>query len=611
MAEASAVKPALPPGGFEMRSLISALCCLALAGAATASPTRMIASHRTWTAAELGRFSDRWVHVKFVEGSEVNLVNGRFIDDARADLDEINAAIAGAISIRPTFDVDHATAREWKSLGEAQSGVIGPDLSLWFSVRVSGGAPAVAELLNRLNASPLVEVAEPEPIVELASMTESPSSSERAPLTQSASIPAPANPLAETPLFTAQQGYLFAPPVGLAVPTVWSYPGGNGAGEHFIDVELAWTENHEDYPFERHFYHGGASEDPGQDYINHGTAVLGEVVGQQNSFGVNGIAPGVDGYGVVAITVAEWPTVPAYFQEAIDHLSAGDVWLIELQMYPPGRSATPMEWLQVNYDVIWTGVFARGVVCVEAGANGSQNLDEASWGGVFDRNQRDSGAIMVAAGTPSGLVAEWFTNYGSRMDVHAWGSAIVTTGYGDLWNGGTAQRIYTASFGGTSGASPMVTGGALCLQGVARSALGAPLTPIELRSILHDTGTAFAGSLYIGPRPNLGAAGAAVMGLATDVPAAGAAAARVRVAPNPFAREVSVVWSAPVTMGAKAEVFDLAGRMVRALSASPAPGGATTIRWDGTNGRSERLSNGVYFVRLTGAEARARVQLLR
>lgn len=584
-----------------MRSIVFALCCVALADAAMASPARMIASRRTWAATELAHFSDRWVHVKFVEGSEVRLVNGRFVDAARGDLAEVNAAVAGAVSIRSTFEVERDTAREWKALGEARSGAVGPDLSLWFSVRASGGAPAVALLLNRLNAISAVEVAEPEPTVELAS------------LTPSASMTAPASPLAETPLFATQQGYLFAPPVGLAVPTVWGYPGGNGAGEHFIDVELAWTENHEDFPFARHFYHGGAPEDPGQDYINHGTAVLGEVVGQQNTFGVNGIAPGVDGYGVVAITVAEWPTVPAYFQEAIDHLSAGDVWLIELQMYPPGRSATPMEWLQVNYDVIWTGVFARNIVCVEAGANGSQNLDEASWGGVFDRSQRDSGAIMVAAGTPSGLVAEWFTNYGSRMDVHAWGSAIVTTGYGDLWNGGTAQRIYTASFGGTSGASPMVTGGALCLQGVARSALGAPLTPIELRSILHDTGTPHAGGLYIGPRPNLGAAGSAVLSLATDVPGIGSKSGGVQAWPNPFSRDVELVWVGSQAPIGAARVFDAGGRELRTLCFASDRSGAARLRWDGTDAEGRRLGAGVYFIRLDGnpRATATRVQILR
>ena len=80
---------------------------------------------------------------------------------------------------------------------------------------------------------------------------------------------------------------------------------------------------------------------------------LGEVVGAHNGFGIDGFAPEVE-FGVVAIDIDAWPDVPDYFLEAVTQLEPGDVWLIELQMYPPGRDATPMEYLQVNYDVIWT-----------------------------------------------------------------------------------------------------------------------------------------------------------------------------------------------------------------------------------------------------------------
>ena len=81
----------------------------------------------------------------------------------------------------------------------------------------------------------------------------------------------------------------------------------------------------------------------------------------------------------------------------------------------------------------------------------------ARWNGVFDRNVRDSGAVMVGAGTPTGRIAEWFTNYGSRVDLEGWGSSVTTTGYGDLWNTGP-DSTYTAGFNGTSSATPIVTG---------------------------------------------------------------------------------------------------------------------------------------------------------
>jgi len=459
--------------------------------------TRAVGPVRTWSRPDLDRFHDDLINVKFVEGSDVRALHHTFVDDDGRDLSLTNQALgrASVAEIRRTFDVDRATLREWKAVGEARTGKVGPDLSLWFTVRVEGGASEVARLVNALNASPSVEIAHPVPIVEPA-------------VIRTAGDPAPPGRL-PTPDFTDMQDYLYDPPVGLDGPAAWAMPGGYGEGMKFIDVELCWTEDHEDFDYDSFFHEGGAPQNPG--YETHGTAVLGEVIGQHNGFGISGFAPAVE-YGVVAIDIDDYPEVSVYFFEAMDTLDEGDVWLIELQMYPPDRSATPMEWLQVNYDVIWTSSWSRNVICVEAGANGSQDLDDPSWDGVFDRNVRDSGAIMVGAGTPTGRVAESFTNYGSRMDVHAWGSQIVTTGYGDLYDGGTLQTCYTSGFGGTSGASPMVVGSALCLQGIARVSAGYPFTPELIRSILNETGIPHLDpSKEIGPRPDLAAAAAEVL----------------------------------------------------------------------------------------------------
>ncbi|MEZ4652619.1 MAG: hypothetical protein R3E12_03175 [Candidatus Eisenbacteria bacterium] len=72
--------------------------------------------------------------------------------------------------------------------------------------------------------------------------------------------------------------------------------------------------------------------------------------------------------------------MPQWFQEAIDHLDTGDVWLIELQT----TEVLPMEYYQANYDVIWTGCWSRGIVCGSA-ASRSHDLDSPVYGGVFDR----------------------------------------------------------------------------------------------------------------------------------------------------------------------------------------------------------------------------------
>ena len=107
----------------------------------------------------------------------------------------------------------------------------------------------------------------------------------------------------------------------------------------------------------------------------------------------------------------------------------------------------------------------------------------------FKRNFRDSGAIIVGAGAP-GTVANArsklsFSTYGSRVDLQGWGDDIVTTGYGDLFNNPAAgkRRDYTATFGGTSGASPIVAGAAVDLQGVTKEVFKTTLSPSLLRQV--------------------------------------------------------------------------------------------------------------------------------
>jgi len=272
-----------------------------------------------------------------------------------------------------------------------------------------------------------------------------------------------------------------------------------------------------------------------------------------------------------------------------------------------------MEWLQVNYDVIWTSVWSRSIICIEAGANGTQNLDEPSWGGVFDRNVRDSGAIMVAAGTPNGLVAEWFTNYGSRMDVHAWGSSIVTTGGGDLYDGGTLQTRYTSTFGGTSGASPMVAGSALCLGGIARAA-AIPFTPIQIRTVLHDTGTPHQGASYIGPRPNLEAAAATIISTAAVAsPDRNVVSWAIQSAPNPFTESTQLHFDVPVTETVRVNVFDVGGRRIRELMDATVGPGSQALAWDGRNDAGVPLRSGVYFLRIDapGMEQSIKIHKIR
>jgi predicted outer membrane repeat protein len=125
---------------------------------------------------------------------------------------------------------------------------------------------------------------------------------------------------------------------------------------------------------------------------------------------------------------------------------------------------------------------------------------------------RDSGAILIGAGEPStssyDRQRESFSSYGSRVDVQGWGSGVVTTGYGDLYGYDEwldDQYLYTATFGGTSSASPMVAAAAAIVQAIAIQENGAPLSPWQVRDLLVATGSPQLGNAAerIGPRPNL------------------------------------------------------------------------------------------------------------
>jgi hypothetical protein len=164
----------------------------------------------------------------------------------------------------------------------------------------------------------------------------------------------------------------------------------------------------------------------------------------------------------------------------------------------------PVEWDVASYNAIVTAV-ANGTVVVEAGGNGSMDLDSAIYGGWFNPITHNSGAIMVGAGMPGSHSPECWTDYGSRMDVHAYGSGIYTTGYGDLWNQTSCEQDYTLSFGGTSGASPIIVGCCASLQGIANTKYGYDISPSLMRAALKVGATPQGAptSLNIGPMPNL------------------------------------------------------------------------------------------------------------
>ena len=94
------------------------------------------------------------------------------------------------------------------------------------------------------------------------------------------------------------------------------------------------------------------------------------------------------------------------------------------------------------------------------------------------------------------------------MNVQGWGTAVFTAGYGDFATyGDDRHQAYTAGFGGTSSASPIVTGAAALLVEASRRYRADPIPPADLRDLLEATGTPGDPSNgAIGPLPDLEAA---------------------------------------------------------------------------------------------------------
>jgi len=450
--------------------------------------------------------------VKFHEGTRVRLRDGVLIALEREDRDRSDLAARGLTEARVDEDVAEAQRlilieprvrgigrvfqqgedllAEHRRRGEERSGRELADLNLYYrlSLLPRTTADQVKELLAALNALLSVEIAYAQP-----------------PPKPPADIPPP------TPSFESFQGYLDPAPLGIDARYSWTQPGGRGQGVRIVDVEGAWNTTHEDLP---PLFHQGGVQTTLPGWLQHGTAVLGEMVAPNNGYGVTGIAhlaqAGYESF--------ENQGVAGAIANAAVAAGTGGLVLIEVQYGGPPTpnspcncssccDCVPVEHFQAEFDAIVQAT-ANGTIVVEAGANGATDLDDPVYGGLYNRSVRDSGAILVGASNSADRAPTCFTNFGSRIDVHAWGWDVTTTGYGGLFNGGgDPNQFYTSSFSGTSSASPIVVGAAADLQGVALAGGIGALPPADVRQRLRDTGTPQASDpRLIGPQPNLRAA---------------------------------------------------------------------------------------------------------
>jgi hypothetical protein len=283
--------------------------------------------------------------------------------------------------------------------------------------------------------------------------------------------------------------------------------GYRGAGIRLTDVEYSFGADHEDLPDVDIEPDQTALEPFGPD---HGTATLGQVIAVENGYGMTGAASDASGAHYTEYSAEEGVRRPAAVTRACADSIPGDVVMLEMQAFG-WVSYAPAE-----YDLsVWLATevcTAAGVTVVGAAGNGTEDLDGMGYSDY--RSRGDSGAIIVGAGTAGtdGLTdVEWFSTYGSRVDVQGWGSSVATLGYGDLaMPGGDTRQAYTGVFSGTSSATPTIAAAAVLIQQASLNLTGTPLEPTALRQLLRDTGTPqvpeSASRAPIGPQPDVGVA---------------------------------------------------------------------------------------------------------
>jgi len=425
------------------------------------------------------------LEVKFVHGLDVRLRDGR-LNSANEEVQAIDAYLEAIGATRHrVFEQSEEWLDEWRQLAEVRSGKPLHDLNLFYRIELRA-AGNVGEVCDALNAREAVQLAYP------LGRVDDPTCS---PVTLAGR--------ADTPDFQSLQGYREAAPTGIDADYGNTFSGGIGTGITIADVETGWTDDHEDLA------HKAAGQYIGLAMAyypwDHGTAVLGELIGENQAQGVKGSV--YDASVKLSTHQGDAANIPTAIAYAAAAAGVGDAIVIEAQCYgtPPGPF--PCEYVASTYATVETAT-AAGTHVFAAAGNGDNNLDGSSYGGLFDRGVRDSGAVMCGASDGASLVKAGFSNYGSRLDAHGWGYDVTSAGYGDLYAAGSPSylREYTDAFSGTSSATPIVTGAGLILDGIYHEAFGSYPDPLYLRNLLTTTGTPQTGGGYIGPRPDCRAA---------------------------------------------------------------------------------------------------------
>jgi len=275
--------------------------------------------------------------------------------------------------------------------------------------------------------------------------------------------------------------------------------GARGATINVGVIEFSLYPNHEDLR---------VTVEPGQTLlpprlvgigsVNHGTAVTGMIgakdqglpgpdrfnPGDDLELGVIGVVPEAKMWFFPIATAGGGDRFPSAMAAMLNIFGQGDVCNFSIGGQGP---------LITNPgDAILMAIATDlGIVTVLSAGNDCMNMDD-----ILDWPETDPGSIVVGAGHPTfGFFPPYqrlgFTNHVTdeldRIHIQGWGTDIVTTGYGDLQGGGVNRR-YTAGFGGTSSAAPMITATAASVQGICKMFFGVPLSPGLVRDTIVGRG---------------------------------------------------------------------------------------------------------------------------
>lgn len=427
-----------------------------------------------------------------------------------ADVALVNALIAGYGATPRRFFIGQETSdlNAQRDNGEALTGDELGTLDLFFTLE----APSVDQSLglqNALNAISVVEGTYALPRPQLPGVDLSPT----------------------TPDLTGFQNHLSGQ---MNFDFAQTRVGGNGTSCAIYDVETAALLDHEDLPVSLmpqigvNDLNNAASRD-------HGVNVLGVLVAEPNAFGMRGVSPGAWAGLASPVMTFFWPYSPAHAISAAtnalirttqpretkyilieqqfwaDVLNLGEIFGTVSPPCPRNAAGAlfsgsqcgmlPVEYYQAEFVAI-TNAAANAITVVEAAGNGSVNLDHVAFSRTL---ARESGAILAGASNAGTQTRAGFSNFGSRILLQGWGNMVATLGSGDLANlsGPTDERQwYSGSFGGTSSASPLVTGALCDLASYSLQTHGRTLSTAAQRAILQRTGTKAPGQL-IGTEPNM------------------------------------------------------------------------------------------------------------